>query len=262
VLVGGLLLDCDPRIPDLCTSADGNKPPKFLEGILRRNGANDGGNYFDGISFHAYDYYSSSTFFKNRSWNSSWNTTGPVLIPKAEYIKDVLNQYGVTGKFLMNTETALICGGAFAPPGGPGCDSDPSSPFEQAKANYVAQGYASAIAEGLRANIWYNVFGWRNSALLNYNLTERPAYIAFVTARNILLNAQFSREITDYAGVKIYEFTRDWHRIWVLWSLDGSSHSVNIDNMPNEIYDALGNRVFQDTPLQVGSVPLYLVWHP
>ena len=161
VLIGGILLDCDPRTSGLCTGQDGSIPPRFLKGILCRNGANDGGNYFDGVSYHAYDFYQAFGHYNNPGWNSSSDTTGPVVIAKAEFIKQVLNTYDVTGKFLMNTESAIICGCPNDPPGGPGCESAPDSPFEQTKANYVTQVYASAIAEGLSANIWYHVFGWR-----------------------------------------------------------------------------------------------------
>jgi hypothetical protein len=262
VLVGGLLLDCDPRTPGLCAGPEGDIPPKFLEGILRRNGANDGGNYFDGVSFHAYDYYNPIGHYSNRGWNSYWNTTGPVVTAKARFIKEVLNNYGVTGKFLINTESAIICGGFDAPPGGPGCESDPTSAYEQTKANYVAQVYAASIAEDLRGNIWYHVFGWRNSALLNSDRSPRPAYHAFVTFRNALLDAKLTREINEYAQVKGYEYTRSLHRVWVLWSLDGNPHPVNLNTMPNEIYTALGIPVAPSNPLQVGYTPLYLVWYP
>ena len=148
----------------------------------------------------------------------------------------------------MNTESALICGGFDDPPGGPNCESDPSSAFEQTKANYVAQVYAAAIAEDLHANIWYHVFGWRNSALLNSDRSPRPAYQAFATARNALLDAKLTREINEYPQVKGFEYTRSLHRVWVLWSLDGNSHLVNLDTMPTEIYTALGNPVAPKQP--------------
>jgi hypothetical protein len=52
VLIGGLLLDCDPRPGAGCAVVGHDpKPSKFLEGIL----SNNGGPYFDGISSHAYD---------------------------------------------------------------------------------------------------------------------------------------------------------------------------------------------------------------
>jgi hypothetical protein len=262
VIVGGLLLDCDPRTPGLCSGPEGDKPPKFLEGILRRNGANDGGNYFDGLTFHAYDYYVSTGHFNNQNWDSYWNTTGPVLIAKAGFIKEVLNNFGVTGKFLMNTESALLCGGSDDPPGGPGCESDPTSAYELTKADYLAQVYASAIAVDLRANVWFDIFGWRNSALLNSDLSPRPAYQAFATSRNILRDAHLTREIGEYDQVRGYEYTRDQLRVWVLWSLDGNNHLVNLDTMPTEIYDTLGEPVVPHNPLQVGYTPLYLVWNP
>lgn len=262
VLMGGLLLDCDPRTPGLCNGPDGDLPPKFLEGILRHNGANDGGNYFDGISFHAYDFYNSYGQYYNHNWNTASNTTGPVVIAKAHFINEMLNNYGVTGKFLMNTEAALLCGGTTDPPGGPGCESYPASAYEQTKAHYVTQVYSSAIAENLRANIWYYIFGWRNSNILNTDLSPRPAYLAFAAARKILLDAQFNREILDYPQVKGYEYTRSLHRVWVLWSLDGNTHPVNLDTMPAAIYDTLGNPVVPSNPLQVGIAPLYLVWNP
>ena len=164
VVVGGLLLDCDPRPGAGCSITGQNAiPPMFLEGILRNNG----GPYFDGISFHAYDFYDWVGYFGsfgqygNGAWQSTWNSTGPVTIAKAEFIKSVLSRYGVTGKFLMNTEVALACGDAN------GSQSYcKTTDFETTKAYYVAQTYAVAIAEGLRANIWYSVLGWRNSELL------------------------------------------------------------------------------------------------
>jgi len=255
VLIGGLLLDCDPG-----TVCVGDRAPKFLEGILRRNGANDGGNYFDGANFHAYDYYQGqSGQYSNPNWQSAWNTTGPVLIAKAQFIQGLLNTYGVSGKFLINTEAALIC---------PGCSSnDPT--YETTKAYYVAQAYAAAIAQGLRANIWYSVLGWRNSGLLNPapDLSPRPAYTAFQFARNELRDATFAGEITasdigGASGVKGYKFHRGDRRIWVLWSLDGNTHSISLSGLPLAAWDALGNSVSPAASMNVSLKPLYLEWNP
>ena len=78
VLLGGLLLDCDPLAPPEdpaepgalkdCTSST------FLEGVLQMGD----GAYFDGVSFHAYDlYYGEPGDYRNPNWHSSWDTTGP-----------------------------------------------------------------------------------------------------------------------------------------------------------------------------------------
>jgi hypothetical protein len=220
----------------------------FLEGILRNNG----GPYFDGVSFHSYDFYQGQWGrYYNGNWSSAWNTTGPVLLAKAQFIKSLLSQYGVSGKFLMNTESALLCDW---------CSNDPA--FETTKANYVAQVYAVAIVQGLRANFWYSLLGWRNSGLLNADLSPRPAYTAFQFARNEVGDAVFVQEITKYAGVKGYEFNRGDRRIWLLWSLDGISHPVTFAGTPLNAWDALGNSVTPAVSMNVSLNPLYLEWNP
>jgi hypothetical protein len=190
VLIGGLLLDCNPNIQGACSN---NKPPKFLEGIL----LNNGGPYFDGVSFHAYDYYGSALGqYSNSAWNSSWSTTGPAMIAKANYLKNLLANYGVAGKFLMNTEAGFLS------------DANCDGTFENTKAYYLAQVYASAIVQGLRANVWYSVFGWRCSGLLNPDFSPRPAYSALQFARSELPHAAFLKEITDHPGVNGYRSNR------------------------------------------------------
>jgi hypothetical protein len=111
VLVGGLLLDCDPRTPLEIPPDSGQfkdcTPAKYLAGIL----ANGGGDYFDGVSFHAYDFYNGTLGqYSNINWRSSWESTGPVLLAKADYLRELLASYGYPDKFLMNTEVALLCG--------------------------------------------------------------------------------------------------------------------------------------------------------
>ena len=90
VLIGGLLLDCDPTNPpiDANTGLPRNcTPSRFLEGIL----LNGGGEFFDSVSFHAYDYYGSNLGeYSNANWHSSWNTTGPVLTAKVNYLRKLL----------------------------------------------------------------------------------------------------------------------------------------------------------------------------
>jgi len=249
VLVGGLLLDCDPRPGTGCVAVGhSDLPGKFLEGIL----INNGGPYFDGVSFHAYDYYyGQSGKYGNSNWQSAWNTTGPVLIAKTQFIQSLLSQYSVSGKFLMNTESALLCNA---------CSND--SVFETTKANYVVQAYVAAIAEGLRANIWYSVLGWQNSNLLNSDLSPRPAYTALQFSRSELRNATWVRDITEYSGVKGYEFQRGDRRIWVLWSLDGASHPSNLPRVPLAAWDALGISVTPAVSMNVTLNTLYLEWSP
>ena len=259
VLVGGLLLDCDPRPGAGCTATGHDpKPAKFLEGVLRHNGLNDGGNYFDGVSFHAYDFYQGQIGqYGIPTWQSAWNTTGPVLVIKVAYLRNLLTQYGWPDKFLVNTETALLCGRSGEEPP---CQADD---FANTKAYYLAQSYVTALAEGLRANVWYSLFGWRASGLLNPgNQSPLPAFEAYRFSAQKLGSARFLRQLQDYPGVMGYEFEREGQRIWVLWSLDGASHSINLPGVPLAAWDALGNSVSSAASMNVDLNPLYLKWNP
>ncbi len=247
VLVGGLVLDCDPANTRICK--DGReKPAFFLEGILHHNGQNDGAQYFDGVSFHAYDYYSGTlgSYF-NLNWQSAWNTTGPAGIAKAHFLEGVLSAHGVTGKYLINTETAVVCAS---------CNNDAT--FEATKANYLAQSYGSAIAEGWRANIWYSVPGWRNSGLLNSDLSPRPVYEAFRAVRAELQDARLVREITEYAAVKGYVFDRGDRHVWLMWSLDGLDQIVVLPSIPQAAFDVFGNSLAVSSTMTVTLAPIYL----
>lgn len=248
VLVGGLLLDCNPN--GGCSTEEKKLPPRFLEGILQAGA----GDSFDGISFHAYDYFDFTPEpgkYSNPVWNSAWNTTGPVLSEKIKYIRGILDKHSVTGKYLMNTEVALIS------------DQPSSESLQQAKAYYIPKAYAIGIAEGLRANLWYAVYGWRNSALLAYNGSEYPAFRAYQFAINALQDSAYVGEVTAYQGVKAYEFNRGDRRVWVIWSLDGASHAITLPATPLAIYDPEGNSVGIDgSGLVVTLKPLYVEFAP
>ncbi len=268
VLVGGLLLDCAPNGSPNCTTAT------FLEGIL----VNNGKDFFDGVSFHAYDYYSTVVAgqygtYGNPNWNSGYIGTQkygdlkPVLVAKANYLQSVLAAYGANDKYLLNTETALLCGSIGDPPGGPGCESDPDSPFETLKASYVAQSYAAAMGEGLIGNLWFSPLGWRNSGLLNEDLTTRPAYDAFVLARNTLKDATFVREVDEFVAtdqVFGYEFQVEGGTIWVLWSLDGAPRDIDLPGIPAAAWDAVGNPISAGTgTLSISRLnTVYVQWSP
>jgi hypothetical protein len=249
VVLGGLLLDCDPRPGAGCANV-GHDPKQslFLEGVL----SNGGGSAFDGISYHAYDYYQGQAgYFFNPNWTSAWNTTGPVGIAKAQYINELLDQHGISGKFLMNTESALLCSY---------CSNN--ARFETIKASYLAQANGSAIAGGLRANIWYSVFGWNGSGLVDGSGNPLPAYTALQFGRSELRDASWASDITAYSGVKGYEFNRGDRRVWMVWSVDGSTHSVSLPSKPLAARDMLGGIVTPATTMDISVYPLYLEWNP
>ena len=255
VLVGGLLLDCDPNNPPETTPGSGQlkdcSPARFMEGILE----NGGGDYFDGVSFHAYDYYQGKIGqYSNTNWHSAWNTTGPVLIAKARYLFSLLARYQYMGKFLMNTELALLCGRD-------GSEAEcQTADFENTKASYLAQASASAVVEQLQANIWYNLFGWRGSGLISVGQKPLPAYDAFSTSANFLLNVEYLGLIDQFPGVTGYEFRRGGALSWILWSLDGMDHPIQLDQLPARIIDVTGKIIQPIQRISITLSPIYIIW--
>lgn len=259
VIVGGLVLDCDPINPPEtepnsgeyrdCTSA------RFLEGILEAGG----GDYFDGVSFHAYDYYyGEEGSYGNAGWHSSADTTGPVLSSKTRYLRSLLDRYGNSDKELLNTESALLCGRTGKE------DYCQTDDFANTKAYYVAQANAAAMAEGLQANLWYSLTGWRGSGLVDQNQAPLPAYEAYKFAASLLNEAIYKGEIIDFAGIKDYEFENEDGSFWLLWSLDGDQHAIALPEAPDAIYDVFGNSLMEDDQstgdLDVSVAPVYVKW--
>ena len=252
VLNGGLLLGCSPDHPaDVCGT---DESFNFLQGMLQT-----GANGIDGISFHSYDYsFPPLGAYSNYSWNSAWDTTGPVLLAKADFIRQVLAQNGISGKYLVNTESALIKKGTNV------CDFA----CEQNKAYYVSQLYAAGIKADLRMNVWYSIrSGWENTDLLAAGNNPLPAYNAYQFVSSELGDAQFVKSL-DYPGVMGYELTRGGLRIWVMWSTaEASDVVVTLPGTPSGVWtwDTTSNQYVAGTPaasITVGRAPLYLEWNP
>ena len=218
---------------------------------------NGGGDYFDAISFHAYDYYFGGLGkYGNKGWHTAWNTTGPVTSAKANYLRSLLAQYGHPEKYLMNTEMAILCGSI-------GNESAcQTEEFARTKANYLAEANAAAQADGLRTKMWFCLTGWRASELVKGNLEPLPAYQAYQASVIRLTKAVFSNGLTAFPQVKGYEFVREGTVIWVLWSLDGEPHLVQLPSQTNAIYDVFGQLLPLDQNLTITLDPVYIEWSP
>jgi len=247
VLIGGLLLDCNPGVPDACADP---RPLTFLEGILAEGYA----PYFDGVSFHAYDYYEGALGqYGNQRWISKWNTTGPVVTAKVAFLRSLLSKYGVYDKYLINSESAMIN------TTGKPCDAV----CEESKAIYAVQSMTAAVAQDLRANIWYSLQGWRDSGLIgpSPDFQALPAYQAFRFASEKLSTAQFIQNNPNYPGVVIYEMQRGTARFWVVWSLDGAEHGITLPQASVAVWDLYGSPVsIPGTEVTVSVRPLYIEW--
>ena len=242
VLVGGLLLDCDPSAPPAGRNCIESR---FLEGILRAGG----GAFFDAVSFHAYDFYSQTEgSYANPNWGSAWNTTGPAVIRKAKFLRDTLAQFGVN-KPILATELGLICWQ---------CATTPPE-FERTKVNYMPQIYAVAKAINLRAGIWFSWEGWFGSGLVTGVGGPTPALTAYQVASTNLGRASFVRERTDVTGARVYEFMRSGRRLWVMWPADGTTHTITLPAVPLRMFNAVGTPVKPTASILLGA-PVYVEW--
>ena len=248
VLSGGQLGNCDPVRPPAGMNC---RSTRFFEGVLRGGG----GPYFDGVAFHAYEYYYQSLGkWGNANWWSAYNTTGPVLAVKARYYKQVLATYRVTGKFLMDTETALLCSGCTA-----------NSPFELTKAYYIPEMYAAGMAEGLQSVSFFGLHsGWLGGDLLDPTNTALPAYDAFQVAAAKLGPATFNGRVV-YAdvgttGVMGYKFTYNGKTVWLLRALSSRAVTTQLAKLPTRISDPFGKAVTPTKAIVLSSMPVYVEW--
>jgi hypothetical protein len=259
VLIGGLLLDCDPENPPIVNDKVKNcEPSDYLEGLLRAGA----GPYFDGISFHAYDFFRPDTnLYANGNWGSGVEGQGliPVIQQKTRFLRRVLLQFGFPEKYLINTETALLCGNDLDEPY---CATDE---FHHTKAAYAVQSNAVAVAEGLRANIWYHLArGWRASGLLQNAANYYPAYFSYQFSTVQLNDAFFWGQYAEVDGVIGYKFIREREGVrqemWIVWSLDGQEHRINVDRQPDDALDMFGEPLSSGTEFEVTIAPIYLIW--
>ncbi len=248
VVLGGMLANCDPVRPPPgrnCASS------KFFEGIL----LGGGGAYFDIFNFHTYDYfYSGVGQYGSENWHSSWNTTGPLLVIKGRFFKNLMQKYNVTGKGIMNTELAVLCSSCSA-----------NSPnYELTKAYYIAQSYAATIAEGYLASFWFSLEGWYGTELVDANFSPKPALTAMRVGREQLGDATFVAEITSAdvgtTNVAGYKFQRDGKVVWLIWSKNGTTRTVKLNSKPATMTDALGATFAPANTFALTLKPIYVTW--
>jgi hypothetical protein len=240
-------MDCDPTNPPVNNGVVKNcNPSKYLEGILKVGA----GNSFDGVAYHAYDYYSFKTGqYSNPNWHSAWNTTGPASNAKISYLKGLLASYNVKDKFFMATETALLC------------ETNCGDAFETTKAIHLVRTYLQAINSGLVANLWYNWEGaWKNSGLRYPDGTLRPAYQAYKFLNQKVGRTPISAPVSR-DGARGYEFRNSKGVLWVIYSADGGTYNVSLPSAPSAVYDVLGKALTPGASIQVTSSPVYIEWN-
>jgi hypothetical protein len=244
VLIGGLLLDCDPANPPPGKDC---KPAKFLEGILQSNNYT-GGQFFDIVSFHGYVRYVNGVVTEETETN--WLARGGPVNGKVAFLREVMAAYGVS-KPIMLTEASLMCIS-------PDCSST-NPVFNEIQADYAVELYARTWAMDLLATIWFEFEGpgWRYTGLFN-NTTPKPVYHAIDFMSHYLAGAVIGPEVTQYLGIKGYEFTSLHKRILLLWSADGTNRAITLPPNVIQVLDKYGNTITPQAGVVTVNSPIYI----
>jgi hypothetical protein len=247
LLIGGLLMDCDPTHPPPgknCT------PTTFFEGILY----NGGGPYFDIVGFHAYAYYYDSLI--SDETNPNWSFRGGAVLGKINFLREVMAKYYVS-KPIIHTEGSLIC-----PESNQTQCVPPIPEFYQEQADYTVRLYVRNWAQGLIGTIWYDMGGpggsWRYASLLNADLTPKPSYYAYQFLTQELRGGTYNRQITTYSGLSVFEFSARWRTVWVAWAPDELPHTMILPANVLQVLDKYGNLIQPTNGQLTIKSPVYI----
>ncbi|MBN1667932.1 MAG: hypothetical protein JW862_12630 [Anaerolineales bacterium] len=235
VILGGLLLDCDPANPPksyACSSG------KFLEGVFMNGGA----DFVDIIAYHAYPFWLGET---NVDWDLAypkWQARGGILLGKLELIREVMAQYGVQKPILMN-EGGLMCGYETT-------DSDnyadcTSEAFAGIQANHLVRMYIRTWANGIDGAAWYtlNGPGWREGGLIGRKQQPRLSYYALEFLSEKLHNGRYSHQISsaDLEGYEFFDIENHGTRYQWYWSNSSTTYQVEVPDGTVVIYNRYGD---------------------
>ena len=88
--------------------------------------------------------------------------------------------------------------------------------------------------------------------------------MAYKFARQEILDSTYEGNIgladIGTTGVVGYKFNRGDLHVWVLWSLDGATHTMTLSGVPYLAWDALGNSLAKSSSMTVDIKPIYLEW--
>ena len=248
VMVGGLLLECDPytmTVPETCVNEDRLQSGYFLEGILK-SGA---GSYFDILDIHGYGELRMDLPSRMNSqyhWSPAVGGTG--LPEKVAFVRRLLAQYGQPDKPIMATELALKCEER-----GPNC--------EDAGAAYIPRVVAEAHQLGLTGTVYYALITeFKYKGLLLPDLTPKQQYWAYQFLASQLSWVEYVKPVDHFPGVSGAEFNRSrLRRLWILWSTNGMDQGLTPPADFVQAFDKYGNVLPQsDGKLIVGWSPIYV----
>lgn len=248
VVIGGLLLDCDPDNPPPSKSKEDCLSARFLDGIVKQAPQS-----FDIVNFHGYAYWWATD---KGDWDRNhinWGHRGGVVLGQLDYVRQVLSDNHLD-KPIMATETALVCdeSNLFCP----------SEEYYDAQANYVIRLYTRSYAYGLLGTIWYTIDSpdWRWSALMGDGYQPRPAFNAFSFLASILSEADYQNDLS-IGNLEGYQFERLKTQYQIYWSnFQDEVFTIQLPSGTQAVLDKYGMDV---TPpgqsLEIGFDPRIIV---
>ncbi len=247
VMIGGLLMDCDPDYPP---EGKDCLPTRFFDGILAAGGA----DMFDIVNFHGYLPFTQKSLSLETDF-PGWNDRGGVVVGKINYLRAVMQQYGVD-KPIFLTESSLNC-----PEWNKTNCSPPDETFFDTQADYVVRLFVRNWAMDVAGSIWFQFEGqgWRYSNLVGSDFDyPNPAYRSFKYLNEKLENMVYTGKTPFQEEVDGYIFTGDDHQTWVVWSKDESPQWIELPQGFLSAHDKFGQEIsLQGSQMQVLS-PVYL----
>jgi hypothetical protein len=252
VMMGGLLLECDPYVTAVgngCKSEQRWQSGFFLEGVMRAGG----GGYFDVADVHSYALPRLDLPAKMHSWYAwSGDEGGTGLPEKVAFFRRVMGEYGHTDKPIFAGELALKC-------------EQPSETCYDVAAAFVPRAFAEAYGLNLLGGVYYTLvspdtYRSRYKGLLRPDGSTRPVYGAFHFMSTQLINSRYEGPVTAYAGVSGHAFEKAaGQQVQILWSTDGQDQVMNLPTATVTAYDKYGTSISQEKEqVTVGWSPIYL----
>lgn len=235
VVIGGLLLDCDPDFPPPnkdCRSA------RFLEGILQ----NGGGAAFDILAFHGYSYWGPVT----RDFDLQqplWAQRGGATLGKLTFVRDTMARYKVYKPVLM-TEAALLCRAPAEM-----CQAD----FPESLTEYILRSFVRLAANGVLGGTWFTFDGpgWHGSGVLDANQQPRLAFHTMKFVGTLLRNAQYEGPLSN-GNLEGYAFRKGNMSYHVYWTNDESTATLSLPGGARTLYNDVG----QPTPISESTITI------
>jgi hypothetical protein len=248
VMIGGLLLECDPytmSVPDTCRNEDRFQSGYFLEGILKAGA----GDYFDVMDIHGYGDLRMdlpARMHSQYSWSPGIGGTG--LPEKVAFVRRLLAQYGQPNKTIVATELALKC-------------EEPTDDCQEVGAAYIPRVFAEAHELGLEIASYYALITeFKYKGLLLPDLTPKKQYAAFKFMASQLSWVEYVKPVDQYPGISGAEFNRSRLReLWLLWSTDGTEQYLTPPAGFVQVTDKYGNVIdLVDGKIVVDWSPVYV----